>query len=110
MNRITNVLVIVDPTASEHPAVEKAAMIASQFGARVELFACETKESRAIRYAAHLAKGGQMDFIAHIRAVLDGIAEEAAKSGVDMGSSESAPAELAVEAEKPSPEAPQAAA
>jgi small subunit ribosomal protein S2 len=43
-------------------------------------------------------------------AVLDGIAEEAAKSGVDMGTSESAPAELAVEAEKPSPEAPQATA
>ena len=43
-------------------------------------------------------------------AVLDGIAEEAAKSGVDMGTAESTPAELTAEAEKPSPEAPQATA
>jgi universal stress protein E len=84
MNRITNILVIVDPTASEHPAVEKAATIAGKFGARVELFACETKESRAIRYAAHQAKGGQMDFIAHIRAVLDGIAAPLKHRGIDV--------------------------
>jgi small subunit ribosomal protein S2 len=43
-------------------------------------------------------------------AVLDGIAEEAAKSGIDMGASESAPVEVAIEAEKPNPEAPQPAA
>ena len=38
-------------------------------------------------------------------AVLDGIAEEAAKSGIDVGASENAPVEAAVEAEKPSTEA-----
>lgn len=43
-------------------------------------------------------------------AVLDGIAEEAAKSGIDMGASEALPGEPAIEADKPGSEAPQPAA
>lgn len=81
---IGNILVIVDPTAEEQPAVEKAAWLAGAFDARLELFACETKESRAIRYAAHLQKGGNPDFIAHIRAVLDGIAQPLRRRGLDV--------------------------
>jgi universal stress protein E len=83
MSQIDNVLVIVDPTANEHPAVEKAGQIAAQFGARVELFACETKQSRAIRYSAHLAKGGAVDFVTHVRAVLDAIAKPLRDRGID---------------------------
>ena len=49
MSDIHNILVIVDPTANEHPAVEKAAALAQKCGARIELYACETKESRALR-------------------------------------------------------------
>src|SRR5688500_7931727 len=80
---MNNILVIVDPTANEHPAVEKAARIAEKFRARVELYACETKESRALRYAAHLERGGNTDFIAHIRAVLDAVAQPLRKRGID---------------------------
>src|SRR5687768_16044320 len=83
MSAINNILVIVDPTANEHPAVEKAARIAEKFRARVELYACETKESRALRYAAHLERGGSADFIAHIRAVLDAVAQPLRKRGID---------------------------
>jgi small subunit ribosomal protein S2 len=43
-------------------------------------------------------------------AVLDGIAEEAAKSGIDTGASERGPAESALATEKPSPEASRPAA
>lgn len=49
MNRISNILVIVDPTADEQPAVAKGALLAEKFDARLELFACETKTSRARR-------------------------------------------------------------
>jgi universal stress protein E len=84
MNRIANILVIVDPTASEHPAVEKAALIAEKFGARLELFACETKDSRAARYAAHLEQGGHADFLRHIRAVLEGIAKPLKVRNIDV--------------------------
>ena len=84
MNAINNILVIVDPTASEHPAVEKASRIAARFGARLELFACETKESRAVRYAAHLAKGGSIDFITHIRALLEEIARPLRNQSIDV--------------------------
>jgi universal stress protein E len=83
MNDIHNILVIVDPTAREHPAVHKAARLAEVFNARLELFACETKESHALRYAAHLRSGGSTDFMAHIRAVLDDIARPLRQRGVD---------------------------
>jgi small subunit ribosomal protein S2 len=43
-------------------------------------------------------------------AVLDGIAEEAAKAGIDTGASEHAPVETVIAAEKPNPEAPPPAA
>jgi universal stress protein E len=84
MNTITNILVFVDPTATEHPAVEKAALIASQCGARIELYACETKESRAMRYSAHLAKGGPIEFVTHLRAVLEEVAKPLAGRGLDV--------------------------
>src|SRR5688572_4752074 len=84
MARINNILVIVDPTADDQPAVEKAARLAKAFNARLELFACETKESHAIRYAQHLQKGGNPDFVAHIRAVLDRIAQPLRQRGLDV--------------------------
>ena len=83
MDTISNILVIVDPTAQTHPAVEKAAILAQRFNARLELFACETKESRAMRYSSHLAKGGSIEFITHLRAVLDEIAKPLRARGVD---------------------------
>lgn len=84
MNRVNNILVIVDPTIDEQPALHKAARLAKAFDARLQLFACETKETRAIRYAAHLRKTGKADFISDVYAVLDGLAEPVRKQGVDL--------------------------
>jgi universal stress protein E len=83
-SRIKNILVIVDPTATEHPAVEKAALLAEKFRARLELYACETKESRAARYATHLQQGGSADFVAHIRAVIEAVAQPLRQRGLDV--------------------------
>jgi universal stress protein E len=55
VNRIANILVIVDPTAAAQPAVAKGALLAEKFGARLELFMCDTKASREVRLAAHMA-------------------------------------------------------
>jgi len=82
--KLNNILVIVDPTASEQPAAEKAAYLAEKFSSRLELYACETKESRAMRYAAHLQTGGSGDFVADLRAVLEGIAKPLRQRGIDV--------------------------
>jgi len=42
--RITHILVVVDPTASEHPCVDKAARIAAGCGATLELFVCDVQQ------------------------------------------------------------------
>lgn len=84
MSRVNNILVIVDPTADEQPAVDKAARLAKAFDARLQLFACETKETRAIRYAAHLQNPGKSVFISDLYAVLDGVAEPVRKQGIDL--------------------------
>lgn len=83
MGKISNILVIVDPTADTHPAIDKAARIATVFGARVDLFACETKESRSMRYAAHVRRGGG-DFIDNIRAILERLAAPLRAAGLDV--------------------------
>jgi universal stress protein E len=41
MQHPKDILVIVDPTASQQPAVEKAALLAKQWRARLELFICD---------------------------------------------------------------------
>jgi universal stress protein E len=83
-NTLGTILVIVDPTANVHPAVEKAAILAQQCHARIELYACETKESRATRYATHLEKGGSTDFIADTRVLVDAIAQPLRDRGLDV--------------------------
>ena len=46
VNPVRNILAIVDPTAQEHPAVEKAALLAQHLDARLELLICDTKAAR----------------------------------------------------------------
>ena len=48
MNSIKDILVIVDPTASDQPAVAKAAVLAAQFKASIELVVCETQHARKV--------------------------------------------------------------
>jgi universal stress protein E len=40
MDKPRHILVVIDPTATEHPALMRARMLARAFGARVELFVC----------------------------------------------------------------------
>ena len=43
MDRPRSILVVIDPTATHHPALERARWLAHAFGARVELFVCYAK-------------------------------------------------------------------
>ncbi len=56
MNSIKNILAIVDPTASDQPAVHKAAILASRLHASLELLVCDTKSSYELRIASQMAK------------------------------------------------------
>jgi universal stress protein E len=49
MKALRNILVVVDPTRREQPAIQKAARLASRVDARVQLFACDTPQSREAR-------------------------------------------------------------
>jgi len=53
MNPVRSILVIVDPTASEHPCVAKAAQLAHCFSARLDLYVCESRAKREARLTAH---------------------------------------------------------
>ena len=84
MNRINNILVIVDPTASEHPCVEKAALLAERLPARLELFACDTKAAREARLAAHLRTSPGQPFQVDLKAFLESIAGPLRARGLDV--------------------------
>jgi universal stress protein E len=84
VNPICNILVIVDPTASVHPAVEKATHLAEKFKARLELFACETKASWDVRLAAHARASAKTPFISNLKAVLDQLAAPLRVRGLDV--------------------------
>jgi len=84
MNRICNILVIVDPTAKEHPAVAKGALLAERFNARLELFACETKASREARLTAHARKHPNEPFAVDLKGMLEVLAAPLRQRGVDV--------------------------
>jgi universal stress protein E len=84
MNPINNILVIVDPTAEQHAAVGKGALLARQLGARLELYVCETKASRDVRAAAHAVRQGDRPFPVNLKAFLEDLAGTIREHGVDV--------------------------
>jgi universal stress protein E len=84
MNPIHNILVIVDPTAEQHPAIAKGALLAEKLGARLELFVCETKASKEARLAAHLRKNRDQPFLVNVKAKLESLAAPLRARGVDV--------------------------
>jgi universal stress protein E len=84
MNPVKNILVIVDPTASEHPAVEKAALLAQKLGARIELYVCENKAARELRLAKHARERPGEPFVTSVRALLEPLASRLRDRGLDV--------------------------
>ena len=81
MSAYRNILVIVDPTANEQPAVDKAAILAAKFAARLELFVCDTQSAREARLLAQSLKGAR-PFDA--KALVESIAAPLRAKGLDV--------------------------
>ena len=84
MNPVNSILVIVDPTAQRHPAVEKAALLAHKLDARLELYVCDTKASREVRLAAHAGKQADQPFLVNLKAFLEDLARPLRQRGLDV--------------------------
>jgi len=84
MNPIRNILVIVDPTASVHPAIDKAALLTQRFSARMELFVCDTKASWNIRHARHASDRSRGEPVNDLKAMIEGLAEPLRQRGIEL--------------------------
>jgi universal stress protein E len=84
MNSLNSILVIVDPTAEQHAAVEKGAFLAQKLGARLELYVCDTKASREVRLAAHAGKRTDRPLHVNLKAFLEDLATPIRERGLDV--------------------------
>jgi universal stress protein E len=66
-------MVVIDPTATEHPALERARTLALAFGARIELFVC---------CLAHAAGDLRIDEVA-LERLANGLREQGIETSVD---------------------------
>jgi len=80
MKRIQNILVIVDPTATSHPAIAKAAHLAKPLQARIELFICDYRAG----LDAPAAERARATLLEHRRALLEALAAPYRKAGIDV--------------------------
>lgn len=84
VNKPQNILVIVDPTASEHPAVEKGAILAQKLDARLELYVCDTKAAREERLIAERAKDPSRLLTVNLKPMLEALAAPLRSRGLDV--------------------------
>jgi len=84
MNAINSILVIVDPTAQEHPAVAKGALLATRLRARLELYICDTKASREARHLSHARREPEEAFLRDVKGFLESLAAPLRQRGLDV--------------------------
>lgn len=84
MAAIRNILVIVDPTITEHPSLAKAAQIALDAQARVELFICDTRASRETRLLAQRAVDPTRLLDVNLKPMLEQLAKPLRDRGLDV--------------------------
>ncbi|WP_129644571.1 universal stress protein [Peristeroidobacter agariperforans] len=84
MDYIKRILVIVDPTATAHPSIDKAALLAEKFNARLELFVCDTKAAREMRLSSHLRSKPGAPLPTNIKGELESLAAPLRERGLDV--------------------------
>lgn len=84
MGYIKQILVIVDPTAGEHPSISKAALLAEKFNARLELFVCDTKAAREARLVSHVRTSPGAPVPVNIKGMLESLAAPLRARGLDV--------------------------
>jgi universal stress protein E len=83
MDRIANILAIVDPTVAKQPAVDKAAILASHLNASIELLACDSQVARALRSSYGISDDAN-DSTMGLQPMLDRVAAPLRAQGVDV--------------------------
>ena len=84
MSEVKSILVVVDPTVEQQPALEKGATLARRYGASLELFACDTRLSREVRLAKHIASGSTQPFDIDLKPTLEALAAQARARGIKV--------------------------
>jgi universal stress protein E len=82
---IQKILVVVDPTASQHPCIEKAARLAGSFGSTLELYVCEAGEDLPPSWAGGSTLAQYRGLIREQRlAMLEGLAAPLRTRGIHV--------------------------
>jgi universal stress protein E len=84
VNRICNILVVVNPLVREQPALAKAAILAKSLGASVELLICDTKASREIQTEGRLPSISNALLTDNLDSLLDQLAKPMRDAGIDV--------------------------
>ncbi len=84
MNRICNILVVVNPLVMEQPAIAKAAILAKCLGASVELLICDTKSSRESQTEGQLPPISNALLTDNLDSLLDLLAKPLRDTGIEV--------------------------
>jgi universal stress protein E len=84
MDRISDILVVVNPLAADHPAIAKAAALARWLGASIELLICDTKSSRDISMEGPLPSLSNAWLTDNLDSLLEHLAEPLRDDGIDV--------------------------
>jgi universal stress protein E len=84
MNRICNILVVVNPLVKEQPAIAKSTILAKRFGASVELLICDTKFSRDAHTEGQLPESSNALLIDKRDSLLDQLAKPMRDVGIEV--------------------------
>jgi universal stress protein E len=83
--RENTILVVIDATAGSHqPALDRAAWLAKQAGARIELFACEYDPDVDARAGSPALKAAREQLLGRRRHQLEGLAAPLRKQGLTV--------------------------
>jgi universal stress protein E len=80
---LKNILVVVDPTASVHPCIEKAEILAKAFKARIELLGCDSRAAQESRAAEQVALRGDAA-VTTLKKSLESLATPMRARGLDI--------------------------
>ncbi len=84
MDRISDILVIVDPLMRDQPAIAKAANLARWFGASIEMLICDTRATRDKHLEGNLPPLSNALLTDNLDALLEELAEPLRDDGLDV--------------------------
>jgi universal stress protein E len=84
VDRITDILVIVDPLHRDQPAIAKAANLARSFGAAIEMLICDTRATREGHLEGDLPALSNALLTDNLEALLEELAEPLRDDGLDV--------------------------